>query len=183
VAPAVQAAIVSRLGLAPGAAAPAGATPAPAAKRVYCGTGRIAQGPLAQVAPGTTQMFTAQFRYQEEGHAYVPYPVGRWTPTAEGVVSARGGAADYIAMRYEGGRVDAVLGAKARARVWVMCDDGWVPPAERGDDLQLDPHGGTFVTVDEPRAYALLRGGAAHVLRLSPEAPGITYYAFLFGDE
>jgi len=65
-----------------------------------------------------------------------------------------------------------------------MCDDGWIPVADRGDDVRTDSRGATYVQVDEPRAYALVRATArAHVLRLSPEAPGVTYYEFLFGAE
>ena len=64
-----------------------------------------------------------------------------------------------------------------------MCDDGWLPEAERGEDVRVDSRGATFVEVDEPRPYAIARGGAAHVLRLSPAAPGVTYYAFSFGAE
>jgi len=179
----VHAALLSSLGLAPGGAAPVAPAAGGSARRVYCGTGRVPGGPLADAVPGRPLVFTSQFRYEEEGRAYTPYPIGRWTPTADGVVSARGGAADFVAMRYDGGRVDAVLGATAPARVWVMCDAGWVPAAERGDDLRVDSRGATYVSVDEPRPYALMRGGGGHVLRLSPDQPGITYYAFLFGDE
>jgi len=169
----------SRLLLPP---APSGAAPA-ARRRVYCGTSRVAGGPLANANPGETRTFTAQFRFQEQGQALTPYPVGRWTPSADGLTSARGGAADYVAIRYDGGRVDAVLGALAHARVWVMCDDGWLPAVERGDDVHADARGATFVEVSEPRPYAIVRGGGAHVLRLSPEGPGVTYYLFEFGGE
>ena len=154
-----------------------------ATRRIYCGTSRVSGGPLATALPGEARMFTAQFRYQEQGLTYTPYPVGRWKPSADGVTSARGGAADYVAIRYDVGSVDAVLGSPVPSRVWVMCDDGWVPPTERGEDVRTDARGATFVEVSEPRAYALLKGGGAHVLRLTPEAPGVSYYAFLFGAE
>ena len=74
-----------------------------ATRRIYCGTSRISGGPLASALPGEAQMFTAQFRYQEQGLTYTPYPVGLWKPSADGVTSARGGAADYVAIRYDGG--------------------------------------------------------------------------------
>ena len=171
-------------GLEPLPAAPEAATHAPTvARRVYCGVSRVAGGPLANASPGGAQTFTVQFRFQEQGVAYTPYPVGRWTPSADGVTSARGGAADYLAIRYDGGRVDAVLGAREPARVWVMCDDGWLPAAERGGDVRVDARGATFVEVEEPRPYAIVRGGGAHLLRLSPEAPGVTYYVFSFESD
>lgn len=153
------------------------------ARRVYCGTSRVGGGPLATAVPGEPLMFTAQFRYQEQGLTYTPYPVGRWKPSADGVTAARGGAADYVAIRYDGGSVDAVLGSLEPARVWVMCDDGWVPAGARGDDVRVDARGATYVDVAEPRSYSLIQRGGAHVLRLSPERPDITYYAFSFGAE
>ncbi len=153
------------------------------ARRVYCGTSRVGGGPLAAAVPGEALMFTAQFRYQEQGLSYTPYPVGRWKPSADGVTAARGGAADYVAIRYDGGSVDAVLGSLEPARVWVMYDDGWVPAEARGDDVRVDARGATYVEVAEPRSYSLIQRGGAHVLRLSPERPDITYYAFSFGAE
>jgi hypothetical protein len=62
-----------------------------------------------------------------------------------------------------------------------MCDDGWLPAAERGDDVRVDARDATFIDVREPRLYAVVRGGGAHVLRFSPEVPGVTCYAFSFG--
>jgi len=181
----VQRAVVATLRTSSGEAwsapLPPGAGSAPAVpRRVFCGSSRVTDGPLADVTPGEVQTFTAQFRYQEQGHAFTPYPVGRWKPSADGVTAARGGASDFVAIRYDGGRVHAVLGAPTPHRVWVMCDDGWLPAAERGEDVSADSRGATYVDVAEPRPYEIVRGGGAHVLRLSPEAPGVTYYLFVF---
>ena len=152
----------------------------PSVKFIYLGTSRVEQGPLADAKPGYPQTFTAQFRFQEEGVAYVPYPVGRWTPSAEGLTSARGGAADYVALRHEGGRVSAVIapsesGAK---RLWILANDSWLAPEDRGDDVQMDSRGASYVEVEEPRSYSIANARGPQVLKLSPEGPGLTVYCF-----
>ena len=166
---------------------PAAATDEPprrALRTVPLGTGRVNAGPLANVVPGRSTLFTSQFRYQEEGKEYVPYPVGRWIPNAEGVTADRGGAADFLAVRVGGERMSAVLspaaGGAGASRLWVLADDGWLGSAERGADVHGDVRGGSYVDVGEPRLYEILRPGKTRVLRLSPEAPGLTIHELVF---
>lgn len=158
-----------------------GEQPDHAPTRVYCGTARVRNGPLAGTASGEPITFTAQFRYQEEGDTDVPYPVGRWTPSSEGVTSARGGATDYLAMRYSGGAVDAVMERTGTdpQRVWVLCDDAWLPDSLSGDDVRRDSRGASYLEVDEPRLYSVVKNGGGHVLKLSPEGTGTTFYEFV----
>ena len=153
---------------------------APPPRFVFLGTARVAGGPLARALPGQAQTFTAQFRYQEEGEPFVPYPVGRWTPSAEGLTAARGGAANFVSMRYEGGAVSAVMTPPAHGpvRVWILVADGWLAESERGEDVRADARGATYVDVVEPRLYAIARG-VARALKLSPEEPGVTIDSFV----
>ncbi len=161
-------------GLPEDAAPPATTDPA-AVRRVFFGSSR-ATGPLAQARPGETETFTAQFRFQEEGEAYTPYVVGRWTPSSDGVTSARGGASDYAAMRLEGGEVSAVIGATQPTRVWVLSDDAWLPESARGGDVHADARGATYLEVSEPRLYTIGKLAGPHAIKLSPEGPGVTFY-------
>jgi thioredoxin family protein/AhpC/TSA family protein len=162
------------------------ASPAPAAAEpprfAFLGTARAAAGPLAGVAPGRTVAFTAQFRFQEEGDAFVPFPVGRWRTSAEGLVATRGGAMDYVAIRYAGGRASVVMAPPAggRTRVWLLEDEGWMSEGSRGDDVRVDRRGATYVDVTEPRLYWIARDRGTHVLKLSPEGPGCAIYSFAF---
>jgi hypothetical protein len=158
-----------------------GEAPEPAVTRVFCGVSGVSGGPLAHANPGSTETYTAQFRYEEQGELDTPYPVGRWTASSEGLTSARGGAADYLAVRYARGAAFAVMGAAAgtKMRVWVLCDEAWMPDSLRGDDIGGDAHG-TYIEITEPRLYSLTRGGGEHVLKLSPEAPGLTLYELAF---
>jgi hypothetical protein len=165
-------------------AGPAGgaAAPAPAPTVVPLGSGRVTAGPLATAPAGESQTFTAQFRYQEEGLAGVPYPVGRWTPGADGLTAARGGAAQFVSLRYDAprsgaARVGAVLSppADGPVRLWVLRDERWLEGAALGGDARLDEHGASYVEVDEPRLYDVARGGGTY--KLSPEREGLTVHA------
>lgn len=173
----------------PGLRFPAGVPPpadAGAAEHaaVHLGRARVERGPLAEVPAGRAASFTAQLRYQVEGQAYTPYPVGRWTPAADGLVAARGGAQNFVALRYDAGALGAVIGPpeEGPARVWILRDDRWLTPSEAGHDVEIDGRGASYVTVAEPRLYALTRMDRGdHVIKLSPDEAGTTIYAFTFG--
>lgn len=172
------------LGL-PGDPETLGRKPARHLEVVHLGTGRVSAGPLANAVSGRTEIFTTQFRFQEEGDEHVPIPVGRWTPTAQGAIAARGGAADFIAIRTRAGRTFAVMspGASSATRVWILADQKWLAAEECGADVRGDVRGGTYVDVAEPGLYEIVQGGRAHVLRISPEQPGLAVHAFVFEED
>jgi hypothetical protein len=151
-------------------------------RTVALGAGRVHAGPLADARPGAVLTFTTQFRFQEEGVPFVPYPVGRWMPNAEGLVAGQAGAANFVAIRSGGERLCAIIGppASGPARVWILADDAWLAAGEAGQDVQVDPQGASYVDVSEPRIYEIAPGGKARVFRFSPKDPGVTFYAFLF---
>jgi hypothetical protein len=153
-----------------------------ATRIVSLGAGRVRSGPLAGVRPGTALTFTTQFRFQEEGAPFVPYPVGRWIPGAEGLVAVQGGAPNFIAIRHGGERVRAVIGPppSGPARVWILENETWLGAETLGEDVSLDPQGASFALISEPRIYEIAAPGKSRVLRFSPENPGVTFYAFLF---
>lgn len=149
---------------------------------VHLGTSRAERGPFAGGEPGRTQTYTAQFRFQEEGEPYVAYPVGRWTPQADGAIAARGGASTYVSIRSEGGAAWAVLAPPPTgpSRVWVLANGDWIARDAAGADVRFESNGASYVLVDEPRLYQLARASGPVVLKLSPEHPGLTCYAFAF---
>jgi hypothetical protein len=149
---------------------------------IALGVGRVVQGPLAHAEAGEARTFTAQFRYQEQGEAGVPYPVGRWMPEAEGVVAIRGGAAEFVSIRYDAARSGparvGVVASPPRdgpARLWVLRDEKWLPREALGPDARLAPDGACYIEVTEPRLYRVARGGG--VYKLSPERPGLVIHA------
>ncbi len=156
----------------------------PVQRLVHLGVSRVEHGPLAGRPPGVAATFTAQFRFQEEGDAYVPYVVGRWVPETDGVIAARGGAANYVSVRYDGGHAWAVLSPPetGSSRIWILADDDWLAREEAGDDVGFDPRGAAFVVVDRPRLYSIARSKSKRVLKLSPDSPGITFHSLVFED-
>jgi hypothetical protein len=156
---------------------------APGHAPVHLGRARVRSGPLSQVAPGRPVLFTAQLRYQVEGESYTPYPVGYWIPSADGATAARGGAEDFVALRYHAGALGAVLGPPkgAAGRLWILQDERWLEREEAGADVRFDGRGASYVEVKEPGLFALVRPSArTHVVKLSPESAGPTIYAFTF---
>jgi hypothetical protein len=157
---------------------------APAARVVPLGSTRVVEGPLAGAPPGRPQSFTAQFRFQVEGKLYVPYPVGLWSPGGDGITAVRSGAENFIALRYDAGALWAVLSPPrgGTVRVWVLRDERWLPADALGADARLDGRGNSYLDVSEPRLYAVCRGRAGdHVIKLSPDAPGVVVHALIVG--
>lgn len=149
------------------------------ARTLFLGTNRVDRGPLRGATADRSQPFVSPFRSDQEGSLETPVPVGWWTPRGDALEAARGGAANYVAIRYDAGPVSLVMAppAAGAARVWVLEDDRWIAPANAGPDVKFDARGAAYVEVAEPRLFGISRGGR-HVLKLSPEAPGVRLYAF-----
>ena len=153
-------------------------------KTVYLGIGRVRAGPLVGFSPGTEHTLTAQFRYQEQGERWAPYPVGRWRTGIEGATALRAGAADFVAIRYSARRAGVVVSPPpgGSGRLWLLRDEAWPTASECGADVAFDGHDAAYVEVTEPRLYWLLEGGGERVLKVSPATSGITVHAFVFED-
>ncbi len=165
---------------------PRGAVAPGAVRTLLLGTERVERGPLRGATPGRAQPFVSPFRSEQEGALETPVPVGWWTPRRDVLEAARGGAANFLAIRYDAGPAGAVLGPPGAAsiesgpaRVWILADDRWLTPADAGEDVKFDAHGGSYVDVSETRAYSIARGGS-RVLKLSPDVPGIRFYSLTF---
>jgi hypothetical protein len=86
-------------------------------------------------------------------------------------------------LRYHGGALGAVMSppSRASARVWILRDERWLAREKLGADVRMDGRGASYVVVDSPRLYELSRvDPGEHVVKLSPEAPGVTLHAFTF---
>ena len=159
-----------------------GGPPGPHAP-VHLGGARVTRGPLAHAPAGLPRAFPAIFRFEVEGESWTPYPVGNWTPGADGVTAADGGASTLMALRYDGPALGVVMSppASGPVRVWVLRDEGWLDHDDAGADTHFDGRGAAYVMVDQPRLYTIASGGPGeHVVKLSPEQPGVTIYAFTF---
>ena len=87
-----------------------------------------------------------------------------------------------MAIRYSASRVGVVVTPPPgeSARLWILRDDRWPRPDERGEDVAADSRGAASVLVTGPRIYWIDRGEGERVLKLSPESPGVTVNAFVF---
>jgi len=150
---------------------------------VWLGAGDHPSGPLADVTPGGARVFHAELATRIGGTPWIPTPIGLWALGADGLTAAHGGAQVYVALRYDACPL-AVLAAGAgrhMTRLWVLLDDAWVPGGLAGADLRYDGSGHSYVEVTWPRLYDLVRAdGKTHVVKASPEDPGLTLHAFVF---
>lgn len=119
----------------------------------------------------------------QDGSLYIE---GVWHSGPEGLRHARATkeASDYVALRYRALEVNGVLkpeGGKA-IRVVVTQDGKPVPPADRGADLRAGSSGETYLLVNEPRMYAIIRNAAfgSRTLKLACADEGLGIYAFTF---
>lgn len=151
-------------------------------RSVRLGVPAQTRGPLGGLAPGPARPFTAQFRHQIEGEAFVPYPVGWWAPRADGLEAARGGATNFVAIRYDAARVGVVVSPPAArtAKLWLLGDEHWLGRDELGADAKQDASGASYVAVGAPGLYLIARGQGERVLKISPDEPGTTIHAFTF---
>ena len=167
----------------PGLALPpaAGARARAAPLTVYLDPERTPDGPLHGLESGRARVFTAEFRYQEEAAPFVPVAIGGWIPGPDGLTASRGGAANFVAIRYSAARVGVVLSppADGPARVWVLVDRQWPDAATRDADLSGDATG-AWIEVDEPRLYWVAHGTGPRMLQLSPDQPGVGVHALVF---
>jgi hypothetical protein len=160
----------------------AGLCTPPRVRAIRLGSSSVTAGPLRDATPGRSQPFTAQFRFEIEGAPDVPYPVGWWIPRPEGIEAAQGGAAHFLAIRYDAPRVAVVASppASGAARLWILRDDEWLPDDALGADTRQDARGASYIDIDEPRLYFIVRGSGEHVIKISPEHPGLTLHAVTF---
>jgi hypothetical protein len=150
---------------------------------VWLGAGDHPTGPLADVTPGGPRTFHAELSTEIAGTPWVPTPIGLWSLGSDGLTAARGGAQQWVALRYDAVPL-AVVASAARGgsgKLWVLRDDAWLPRAVAGADVRFDARGGSYVEVAWPRLYDVVRAdGHPHVVKLSPEEPGLTLHAFVF---
>ncbi len=114
------------------------------------------------------------------------YPHGAWIQGGEGLVHSRGTAKpeDYVALKYHALGVNAVLKPERGQpiRLEVQHDGKPVAKEDRGEDLHYDNDGASYVLVDQPRMYSLLKNAkfGQHTLKLLPAAEGLGLYSYTF---
>lgn len=131
------------------------------------------------------------------------YLQGLWSNGPESITHARAAEnfEDYVAVKFYATSVNAVL---SRGEMTALdAGSGAAPPpsgpdggvlrvtldgqpltrAQAGRDLRFDDAGNSFVLVEEPRLYGLVRleQFSSHELRLGVMAPNLSLFSFTFG--
>ena len=93
---------------------------------------------------------------------------------------------DFVRVVYEAAQALAALAPTAgkKTRFLVELDDQWLYEGSAGRDVRFDDDGRSYVEVDAPRLYDLVRdsGEKAHELVLMPGRAGGGVYGFEFAD-
>ena len=92
---------------------------------------------------------------------------------------------DYMALRFNAVDVNVVLRTRSETpyTVQIRMDGAPLTGEDAGRDIWFDEEGRSFITVDEPRLYGLVRLGAfeSHELTLSSNSDEFEVFAFTFG--
>ena len=111
------------------------------------------------------------------------YAQGNWFAKSEAIEFEGDTKDGYIALRYAGNNVNAVISAKKEgAIVFVLQNDKALTTQEYGDDITTDEHGNTFVVVNEPKLFHVVKnkGFGDRTIKLIPKDAGTTFYSFTF---
>lgn len=121
----------------------------------------------------------------EDGLVYLQ---GAWKNHQEALISTRASAApkDYLAIKYHALEVNAVIKPESGkpVKVWVFHDGKPVAQKDKGLDIQYDAKGQSYILVDQPKMYSLVKNAAfgQRTLKLAPAGPGMGIYTFTFSS-
>ncbi|MCC2667666.1 MAG: Thiol-disulfide isomerase and thioredoxin [Armatimonadetes bacterium] len=114
------------------------------------------------------------------------YAHGPWKNTNEALISSRSGAKpqDYIGLKYHALEVNAVIRPEngKPVKVWISHDGKPVAKKDKGDDLRFDEQGRSYLLVDQPRMYNIIKNAefGQRTLKLATGDAGMGLYAFTF---
>ncbi len=120
----------------------------------------------------------------EEGKIYLE---GDWVSKNEYLVHHRNveEPTDFIAILYQALEVNAVMKSASgrKTRVLIQRDGQPLNKSFAGADVLFDDSGLTYIDVEEPRLYSLIKEGefGKHILKLSPLHEDFQLFAYTFG--
>jgi thiol-disulfide isomerase/thioredoxin len=119
----------------------------------------------------------------EDGHIQVN---GAWKNLGEALVSTRPNPTprDYIGLKYHALEVNTVLKPEEGkpVKIWILHDNKPVDPKDKGADIRYDAQGRSYILLDQPRMYHLVKNAeyGQRTLKLAPSDPGMGIYSFTF---
>jgi thiol-disulfide isomerase/thioredoxin len=114
------------------------------------------------------------------------YLQGTWSIDSESVTHSRAteGFEDYIVIKYQAASVNVVVRPSGvdPFRVIATIDGKPIPAADRGDDIMADSQGTTFLQIDGPRMYNVVRSMSSKSgeLKLHAGSPDFSLYTYAF---
>lgn len=111
---------------------------------------------------------------------------GQWKNSAEALISVRSSPhpRDYIAIKYHALEVNSVIKPEhgKPVKIWLYHDGKPVAEKDRGADVRYDPQGRSYILVDQPRMYNLVKNEkfGQRTLKLATADPGMGIYSFTF---
>jgi hypothetical protein len=152
-----------------------------ATPEVFCGYVRGSMGNVEGFAPESVAHY-ADPDFYLDGRLYA---VGDWLNERECLrLAGTSGSDGQIVVRYQGLDVGGVLepGGKMRTEITVRQDNEFLSEDVRGEDVRIDKHGRSFLIVNSPRLYSVVKNReyGEHVLRLSAGKHSFAAYAFSF---
>ncbi len=119
----------------------------------------------------------------EDGMVYFS---GRWQNNAEAMVSTRPSPKlqDYLAIKYHALEVNAVMRPESGkpVKVFVTHDGKPVGKQDKGGDIKYDPQGRSYLLVDQPKMYHIIKNAkfGQRTLKLAAADAGMGIYTFTF---
>lgn len=151
-----------------------------ATPEVLAGYLRGSIGNVEGSAPESVVHYTDPGLYLD-GRFYVE---GDWRTERDCLRLSREASAEgHAIIGYQGLEVQSILEPEGEKTVEVtLRQDNAFLAANKGDDVRIDGHGRSFVLVDEPRLYSLVKNRefGEHVLKLSSGTQRFALYAFSF---
>jgi len=164
-----------------------GAVCFPTTPELYCGYSRGRMGS----SPAYILDQPAEYKIPSELEDGLIYLQGQWTAAPEFVKHDRSTAdlEDYLAVKYHAAEVNLVMrpGREEKTSpqiVFVKQDDRFLTMDIAGEDIKFRPDGKSYVVVDQPRMYRILKSKdfGEHTLCLFSKDAGVEMYAFTFGS-
>ncbi len=118
-----------------------------------------------------------------DGNVYIN---GKWYNDGENLRHAEKTSHfnDYIAIKYHALEVNLVIKPSngGTFKVYVLQDEKPLAPEDRGEDVKVDENGKTYLIVEKPRMYQIVRNKkfGSHELKLSSDSDEFAAYAFTF---
>jgi thiol-disulfide isomerase/thioredoxin len=149
---------------------------------LYFGYKRGSLGNLEGYKPDGVGDYKAPEKIQDD----TIYVMGKWFSATEYMKPALDGT-DTMAqvfLKYTSSEVNAVISPDGERgfKVVIMQDGEYLNLEDAGHDLKFDSEGKSYIVVDEPRMYNLIRNKkfGSHQLTLSSNSNAFAIYAFTF---